>query len=85
MMVLEKMYLCSFNVLANILNDGAVVASVFPKVQTDKRIYSLESLIDKLKAKGYNLLVDPVLYAREGARVARQICLFSFNRSTNNI
>jgi len=77
---LEKMYLGSFKAFTNILNDGAVVAIVFPKVQTDKRIYSLESLIDKLKAKGYNLLVDPVLYAREGARVARQICLFSFNR-----
>ncbi len=80
---LEKMYLGSFKSFANILNDGAVVAIVFPKVQTDKRIYSLENLIDKLKAKGYNLLVDPVLYAREGARVARQICLFSFSRLNN--
>lgn len=80
---LEKMYLGSFKSFADILNDGAVVAIVFPKVQTDKRTYSLESLIDKLKAKGYNLLVDPVIYAREGARVARQICLFSFNRLNN--
>jgi len=80
---LEKMYLGSFKSFANILNDGAVVAIVFPKVQTEKRTYSLESLIDKLRAKGYNLLVDPVIYAREGARVARQICLFSFNRLNN--
>jgi len=80
---LEKMYLGSFKSFANILNDGAVVAIVFPKVQTEKRTYSLESLIDKLKAKGYNLLVDPVIYAREGARVARQICLFSFNRQNS--
>lgn len=78
---LEKMYLGSLKSFTNVLNDGAVVAIVFPKVTTDRRTYSLESLIDKLKAKGYNLLVDPVLYAREGARVARQICLFSFSRS----
>jgi len=80
---LEKMYLGSFKSFSSILNEGAVVAIVFPKVQTEKRSYSLESLIDKLKTKGYNLLVDPVLYAREGARVARQICLFSFSRQTN--
>lgn len=80
---LEKMYLGSLKSFTNILNDGATVAIVFPKVKTDKRSYSLEGLIDKLKAKGYNLLVDPVLYAREGARVARQICLFSFSRSNN--
>ncbi len=81
---LEKMYLGSFKSFTSILNDGAVIAIVFPRVQLSKRTYSLEGLIDKLKAKGYNLLVDPVLYAREGARVARQICLFSYSRQTNN-
>jgi tRNA G10 N-methylase Trm11 len=80
---LEKMYLGSFKSFAKVLNEGAVVAIVFPKVTTDKRTYSLDSLIDKLQTKGYNLLVDPVLYAREGARVARQICLFSFHSSSN--
>lgn len=80
---LEKMYLGSFKSFSSILKDGAVVAIVFPKVQTEKRSYSLDSLIDKLKTKGYNLLVDPVIYAREGARVARQICLFSYSRQTN--
>jgi len=78
---LEKMYLGSFKSFTKVLNEGAVVAIVFPKVTTDKRTYSLDSLIDKLTTKGYNLLVDPVLYAREGARVARQICLFSFHSS----
>lgn len=81
---LEKMYLGSFKSFASILNEGAIVAIVFPKVQLEKRTYSLDSLIDKLKAKGYNLLVDPVIYAREGARVARQICLFGFSRKENN-
>lgn len=80
---LEKMYLGSFKSFAKVLNEGAVVAIVFPQVTTDKRTYSLDSLIDKLTTKGYNLLVDPVLYAREGARVARQICLFSFHSSSN--
>ncbi len=78
---LEKMYLGSFKSFTKVLSDGAVVAIVFPRVSTAKRTYSLDSLIDKLKTKGYNLVVDPVLYAREGARVARQICLFSFHSS----
>lgn len=81
---LEKMYLGSFKSFAKVLNEGAMVAIVFPRVQTDKRTYSLDGLIDKLEAKGYNLVVDPVLYAREGARVARQICLFSFHTSKSN-
>lgn len=79
---LEKMYLGSFKSFTQILNDGAVLAVVFPMVDSGKRIYSLESLIDKLKTKGYNLLVNPLLYAREGARVARQICLFSFDKKS---
>ena len=80
---LEKMYLGSFKSFAKVLNKGAVVAIVFPRVETSKRSYSLDGLIDKLQTKGYNLLVDPVLYAREGARVARQICLFSFSDQDN--
>lgn len=80
---LEKMYLGSFKSFTKVLNDGAIVAIVFPRVETPKRTYSLDGLIDKLKTKGYNLLVDPVLYAREGARVARQICLFSFSDQDN--
>jgi tRNA G10 N-methylase Trm11 len=80
---LEKMYLGSFKSFAKVLNNGAIVAIVFPRVETPKRTYSLDGLIDKLQTKGYNLLVDPVLYAREGARVARQICLFSFSDQDN--
>ncbi len=81
---LEKMYLGSFKSFSSVLNDGAIVAIVFPKVQLAKRTYSLEALIDKLKAKGYNLLVEPVLYAREGARVIRQICIFTYSQKQNN-
>ena len=77
---LEKMYLGSFKSFASILSDKAMIVIILPQVSTAKRIYSLLGLIDKLKAKGYNLLVDPVPYAREGARVTRQICLFRFNR-----
>ena len=78
------MYLGSFKSFSSVLNDGAIVAIVFPKVQLAKRTYSLEALIDKLKAKGYNLLVEPVLYAREGARVIRQICIFTYSQKQNN-
>lgn len=77
---LEKMYLGSFKSFAQVLSDGAIVTIVFPFVTTDKRTYGLSGLIDKLQAKGYNLLVDPVTYAREGARVARQIYIFRFQR-----
>jgi tRNA G10 N-methylase Trm11 len=77
---LEKMYLGSFKAWSQILADGAIVAIVFPQVTTDRHIYTLDSLIDKLRAKGYNSLVNPILYAREGARVARNIYIFRFQR-----
>ncbi len=76
---LEKMYLGALKAFTRILNDGALLVMVFPLVTTDKRQYHLLSLIDKLQAKGYNLVVDPLVYAREGARVARQIVVLRFD------
>lgn len=76
---LEKMYLGAFKNFSKILNEGAYVFMIFPKVQGKKRVYSLENFVDKLVAKGYNLQVKPVLYAREGARVQREIYLFRFD------
>ena len=76
---LEKMYLGAFKNFSKILNEGAFVFMIFPKVQGKNRVYSMENFIDKLSSRGYNLQVKPVLYAREGARVQREIYLFKFD------
>ena len=75
---LEKMYLGAFKNFAKILNPGAMVFIIFPKVMGQNKTFSLRKLIDKLALKGYNLTVNPLLYAREGARVQREIYLFEF-------
>jgi tRNA G10 N-methylase Trm11 len=76
---LEKMYLGAFNSFSKILNPGAKVAIIFPKVVGEKQTYALDHLIDKLAAKGYNPFVSPLLYARTGARVQREVYFFTFN------
>lgn len=76
---LEKLYLGAFNNFAKILNAGAIIAIIFPKVVAEHRVFSLDHLIDKLSAKGYNLVVSPLLYARSGARVQREVYFFSRN------
>lgn len=75
---LEKLYLGAFNNFSKILNPGAKIAIIFPKVVAEHQVFSLEHLIDKLSAKGYNLLVSPLLYARSGARVQRELYFFNF-------
>lgn len=75
---LSKLYLGAFNNFSKILNPGAKIAIIFPKVVTKHRVFSLDHLIDKLSAKGYNLVVSPLLYARQGARVQRQVYFFNF-------
>lgn len=59
---LSKLYLGAFNNFSKILNPGAKIAIIFPKVVTKHRVFSLDHLIDKLSAKGYNLVVSPLLY-----------------------
>ncbi len=75
---LTKLYLGAFNNFSKILNPGAKIAIIFPKVVTKHRVFSLDHLIDKLSAKGYNLVVSPLLYARQGARVQREVYFFNF-------
>lgn len=75
---LSKLYLGAFNNFSKILNPGAKVAIIFPKVVAEHRVFSLDHLIDKLSAKGYNLVVSPLLYARQGARVQREVYFFNF-------
>ncbi|MFA6814012.1 MAG: methyltransferase domain-containing protein [Candidatus Pacebacteria bacterium] len=76
---LEKLYLGAFNNFSKILNPGAKIGIIFPKVVAEHQVFSLDHLIDKLNTKGYNLLVPPLLYARSGARVQREVYFFTFN------
>jgi tRNA G10 N-methylase Trm11 len=77
---LEKMYLGSFKRWRSILKNNARVVIIFPKVDTGKRTFSLESLIDKLAKIGYTTASDPVEYAREKAITRRQIMVFTYKQ-----
>lgn len=76
---LEKMYLGAFNSFQKVLVDGARVCFIFPAAEMAGKQYTMQGLIDKLQAKGYNLLVKPLRYARQGAVIQREICLFEFS------
>jgi len=75
---LEKMYLGAFKNFSKILNPGAKIVIIFPKVQAEQKTYSLKKLIDKLALKGYNPFVESLTYARSGARVQREIYCFTY-------
>ncbi len=75
---LEKLYLGAFKQWTKILAKSARVVIVFPYTEVGKHVYSLESLIDKLKSLGYTPLLDPVVYARPQAVIQRQIWVFEF-------
>lgn len=75
---LEKLYLGAFKRWTKVLSPGATVAIVLPIVQDGKRIYTLESLIDKLADLGYTTLYEPVVYRRENAIVQRHIHFLRF-------
>jgi len=82
---LEKMYIGAFKHWTTLLDDGASVVIIFPKVTIEdkkgrERVYSLDSLIDKLATFGYTTLSKPVLYSRPQAIVQRQIYRFKFDK-----
>lgn len=77
---LEKLYLGVFKAWTEILKPGARVVIVFPQVETHKKAYNLDKLIDKLGQLGYTTTSQPVVYARPGAIVARQIYTFEFKK-----
>jgi tRNA G10 N-methylase Trm11 len=78
---LSKLYWGAFKQWTTLLADGGKVVIVFPYVQTDKQIYSLESLIDKIAPLGYTMESEPVLYHRPQAVIQRQIHTFSFKKN----
>lgn len=81
---LERLYLGAFRQWVSLLKDGASLAVVFPYVEAkfkgEKRVFSLESLIDKLQKLGYTTTSQPIRYHRPGAVVQRQIYQFKFNQ-----
>jgi tRNA G10 N-methylase Trm11 len=77
---LEKMYLGAFKAFKVILkNDGKIVI-VFPMVEAPRKTYDLSKLIDKLALLGYTTTSEPIVYARKGATVQRQIFVFTLNK-----
>ncbi len=81
---LEKLYLGAFKNWTKILNPGAQVVIVFPKVIIDvkgkEQVYSLSSLIDKLSKLGYTTRSQPILYHRPQAVVQREIYRFTYQK-----
>lgn len=77
---LEKLYLGAFKKWTNILSDQAHIVIIFPLVNSGKRTYNLDKLIDKLANLGYTLYLEPIVYQRPNARVKRQIMSFKYNK-----
>lgn len=79
---LEKMYLGAFKHWRSILKPGAKVVIIFPRALAAtagvKKDVSLDALIDKLSTLGYTPLLEPVLYHRPQAVIAREIRVFEY-------
>jgi tRNA G10 N-methylase Trm11 len=75
---LNKLYLGAFKRWQPLLKPEAVVVIVFPMVDSGKRIYNLDSLIDKLEKIGYTTDLGPLNYGRAQAIVNRQIYRFTY-------
>lgn len=78
---LEKLYLGCFKQLATLLNDGAIVTMVMPLAKIGNRVYSLESLVDKIAQFGYTPHSEPADYFRPQAIIHRQIWTFRFQKN----
>lgn len=70
---LEKMYWGCLKNWTKILQDGGEIVIVTPLVNDRKTTYSLESIIDKSKTLGYNVVSGPLLYSRPQTTVQRAI------------
>lgn len=77
---LGRLYLGAFKNWSKVLKNGAHIVIVFPKVETAKKTYNLDDLIDKLGELGYTTASGPVTYARAKAQVQREIYLFEYNQ-----
>ena len=77
---LEKMYLGAFKAFKEVLKNQGRIVIVFPMVEAPRKTYDLSKLIDKLSALGYTTTSEPIVYARKGAVVQRQIFVFTLNK-----
>lgn len=76
---LEKLYWGAFRHWTKILNKGAIVVIVFPRVKADNgQLFSLNHLLDKLAILGYNKRSCDLFYARPQAIVEREIVILAY-------
>lgn len=80
---LGKLYLGAFKNWRQLLEDGAVVCCVFPRVTIAGKTHTLTSLIDKLEELGYSTLFGAMQYSRPEAIVKREIYLFKYSKVQN--
>ena len=81
---LERMYRGMFKEWRTWLQPKATIVCVLPKWQIDgeykQKIFDLHSLIDFLEPLGYTTSSEPVVYARPGAVVQREIWHFTYQQ-----
>lgn len=81
---LERMYKGMFKAWRPWLQPRATIVCVFPKWQLEgeykQKTFDLHSLIDFLEPIGYTTSSEPVVYARPGAVVQREIWHFTYQQ-----
>ncbi|PIY80151.1 MAG: hypothetical protein COY80_04520 [Candidatus Pacebacteria bacterium CG_4_10_14_0_8_um_filter_42_14] len=75
---LEKLYLGGFRHWRSILPEGAPITIIFPRSRVGKTVHSMTRLIDKLEELGYTTQSEPLVYARSGAVIEREIYTFIY-------
>lgn len=75
---LEKLYYGCFKNWRSLLKANSSVVIVFPRAQSAHTTFSLDGLLDKLQAIGYTKRSENLEYARPGALIKREICVFDF-------
>jgi tRNA G10 N-methylase Trm11 len=80
---LEKLYRGAFKHWKNFLQDGATVVIVMPLVTEFKHPFSLRPFIDDLESLGYTTCSEPIIYARPGATVQRELYQLKYTKQTN--
>lgn len=70
---LYRTYLGAFKNWSKTLSKGGVIVLVLPLVETQKKTYNLDKLIDKISQLGYTMLSQPIVYSRPQAIVKRQL------------
>ncbi len=71
---LEKLYLGAFKVWQSILKTDGKVVIVLPRSKASPHTWL--NLVDRLSSFGYTPVSDPLVYARPGAVIEREIWIF---------